>query len=315
MTTRAAAVTNCYIGATGALNVEAAITSPRVFYQDVLSAAFAATVYNQYVVDKWWNSFIPIIGPVSVCFYFQGNTTAPQGYFSWMVSSNGVHQRRAKMSETLYEFGRPPCSLWRRQHPANPQLRMGIPAQAGPWNLFALMCRMYNAHQAVVGMAIAMAAPAVGAIVLTAPCFWLHGRPRATRCSASPQCVLRHSGNDRQLSLPSSTLRRDSFDATSAGAAVVPLNWRNDNPRSSIVTNCWVGPSATDLVEALTRVRALYQDVIPVEFAATTICNYVVDKWWNDLIPIVGPASVLLYAAGATASGTGYFSLMAKWRP
>jgi hypothetical protein len=190
--------------------------------------------------------------------------------------------------------------------PANPMTRMGIPAEANKWDLFALMGRMFNAKQATIGTAIAGAAPAAGAIVLTAPWF------RFT-VPTGYTVFLRHlnislqsaGGTDTEMALCYS--ETDSF-SSSTGTATTPVNWRSDNPRSSIVTSCYAGPSAADNIEAaLTRVRAIYQDVVPATFAANA--QYVVEKWWDDLIPIIGPASVLLFLAAATTTCSATFSM------
>jgi hypothetical protein len=193
--------------------------------------------------------------------------------------------------------------------PAVPLARMGLPAAITKWDLFALGGHMFNAKQTTIGTALAGSAPAVGAIVLTAPWFRFTVPtgytvfPRHLNLSFAAA-----TGTDNEVALCYS--ETDSFDATSAGAAITPQNWRSDNPAASIVTKCYVGPSATDLVETgLTRVRALYQDVVPAIFAVEVTNQYVIDQWFDDLIPIVGPASVLLYFAGATATPTGYFSM------
>jgi hypothetical protein len=193
--------------------------------------------------------------------------------------------------------------------PANPMLRMGIPAEATAWDLFALMGRMFNAKQTTIGTALAGAAPQVAAIVLTAPWFRFTVPTGYTvfprHLNVSLQAA---TGTDNEIALCYS--ETDSFDATSAGTAITPVNWRSDNPRSSIVTSCYVGPSATDLVETgLTRVRALFQHVIPTAFGSNQTDQYVAEKWFPDMVPIIGPASVLLYLAGATATPTATFSM------
>jgi hypothetical protein len=210
---------------------------------------------------------------------------------------------------TLYEVRQDSLlALGDGNTPANPMLRMGIPIKADKWDLFALMGRMYNLSQAVVGTADITATEAVGAIVLTEP--WVRFTvptgytvfPRHLNVSLATA-----AGTANEIALCYS--ETDSF-TSNAGTVLVPVNWRNDNPRASIVTSCGIGPKGTVIVEAaLTRVRALYQDVVPSAFAVERVNQYVVDKWWEDLIPIIGPASVLLYVAAATTSSTGYFSL------
>ena len=74
--------------------------------------------------------------------------------------------------------------------------------------------------------------------------------------------------------------------------------------------SAYVGPSGGANTEgALVSPRAIYQDIVPAAFAAKATDQYVVDVWWDDLIPIIGPASVLLYFGGVDTTPTGYFSL------
>jgi hypothetical protein len=190
--------------------------------------------------------------------------------------------------------------------PANPMLRMGIPAEATKWDLFALMGRMYNLKQTTIGTAVAGSAQAAGAIVLTAPTVRFTVPtgttvfPRHLNLSFATA-----AGTDNEIALIYS--ETDSY--TSGGTAVTPLNWRNDNPRSTAVTSCYIAAGSAIVEAALTRVRALYQDVIPSAFAGAATDQYVVDKWFPDLVPIIGPASVLFFFVGATTTMTGYFSM------
>jgi hypothetical protein len=191
--------------------------------------------------------------------------------------------------------------------PANPMLRMGIPAEANKWDLFALMGRMFNVKQTTIGTALSGSTAAAGAIVLTVP--WVRFTvptghavfPRHLNIALSGA-----AGTDNEIAFVYS--ETDSY--TSGGTTLTPVNWRSDNPRSSIVTSCVIGPSGGVITEGgLTRVRALYQDVIPTAFGANQTDQYVVDKWFNDLVPIIGPASVLLYFGGATTTPAGYVSI------
>lgn len=191
--------------------------------------------------------------------------------------------------------------------PPIPQVRMGFPVEASKWDMFALMGRMYNLKQTTIGTALSGATADVAGIITTEP--WVRFTvPTGTTA------FIRHlnlsiaaaAGTLNEIALCYS--ETDSF-TSSTGVNLTPLNWRNDNPRSSVMTSVYVGASGTVNIEAvLTRVRALYQDIVPVAFGANQTDQYLLDKWWNDLIPIIGPASVLLFLAGTT-SPTGYFSL------
>jgi hypothetical protein len=208
---------------------------------------------------------------------------------------------------TLYEVRQNNLlSLGDGNVPANPMLRMGIPAEASKWDLFALMGRMFNLKQATIGTAIAGSAQAAGAIVLTAPTVRF---TVPTGTTVFPRHInlsyASAAGTDNEIALIYS--ETDSY--TSGGTAVTPLNWRSDNPRSTAVTNCYVAAGSAVVEAGLTRVRALYQDVIPTAFGANQTDQYVVDKWFPDLVPIIGPASVLFFFVGATTTSTNYFSM------
>jgi hypothetical protein len=191
--------------------------------------------------------------------------------------------------------------------PAIPLTRMGFPAESTKWDMFALMGRMYNLKQTTIGTALAGSTAAGGGIVLTVP--WVRFTV-PTGYTIFPRhlqlAVAAAAGTINEIAFCYS--ETDSF-TSSAGVALTPLNWRPDNPRASSVTNVYVGASGTVNTEAaLTRVRALYQDCIPSAFTAELVNQYTIDKWWEDLVPIIGPASVLLFMTGTTAM-TGYFSL------
>lgn len=192
--------------------------------------------------------------------------------------------------------------------PPFPQLRMGVPPVASKWDLFALQGRMFTAKQATIGTAIAGSASDNAGIVTTAPTF------RFTVPSGTT-AFIRHlnvafatmAGVDNEIALLYS--QTDSY--TSGGTAVTPLNWRSDNPRSTAVTSCVYAAGSAITEAALTNVRAIYQDVVPLAFAFATsyVVQYTIDKYFEDLRPIVGPASVLLFLSAKTTANTHYFSL------
>lgn len=188
-----------------------------------------------------------------------------------------------------------------------PQLRMGVPPVASKWDLFALQGRMFNLKQTTIGTALSGATADNGGIVLTVP--WVQFTvPSGTT-------VFPHRLN-LALETAAGTLNEiawvytQSDSYTSGGTALTPLNWRTDNPRSTAVTNCVVGPSGGVITEAaLVGVRALYQDVVPAAFAANATDQYCINVIFDDLIPVVGPASVILYLTGATTTPSGVFTL------
>jgi hypothetical protein len=191
--------------------------------------------------------------------------------------------------------------------PANPMLRMGIPAEASKWDLFALGGRMFNVKQTTIGTALSGSTAAAGAIVLTVP--WLRFTV-PTGYTVFPRhlnlAISAAAGTDNEIALCYS--ETDSY--TSGGTTLTPLNWRADGPKATIVTSCVIGPSGGVITEGgLTRVRVLFQHVIPTAFGVNQTDQYCLDKWFNDLIPIVGPASVLLFFGGATTTPAGYVSM------
>lgn len=191
--------------------------------------------------------------------------------------------------------------------PPAPLTRMGIPATLSKWDLFALGGRMFNLKQTTIGTALSGATADAASIVVTVP--WVRFTV-PTGYTVFPHhlnlSVAAATGTVMEIALAYS--QTDSF--TSGGTALTPLNWRSDNPRSTSVTKCYVGPSGGANVEAaMTNPRVLYQDIIPAAFAVQVTNQYVIDKWFLDLIPIVGPASVLLFFGGVTTTPTGYFSM------
>lgn len=191
--------------------------------------------------------------------------------------------------------------------PPVPMARMGLPAVLSKWDLFALSGRMFNLKQTTIGTALSGGTADAGGIVLTVP--WVRFTvptgytvfPRHLNLS-----VVTAAGTINELAF----IYTNSNSYTSGGTALTPQNWRTDAPASSITTNVVVGPSGGVITEAaLGTVRALYQDAIPTAFGANQTDQYNVDKWFEDLIPIVGPASVLLYWTGVTTTPSGYFSL------
>jgi hypothetical protein len=212
------------------------------------------------------------------------------------------------MSDTLFEVRQNSLlTLGDGNTPAVPLARMGFPAVSTKWDMLALAGRMFNLKQTTIGTALAGSTADAGGIVLTVP--WVRFTvptgytvfPRHMNLSLATA-----AGTDNEIAFIYTST--DSF-TSSAGVATTPLNWRPDNPRATSVTQCYIGASGSVNTEAaLVGVRALYQDVIPTAFGANQTDQYVIDKWWDDLIPIVGPASVLLFATGTTAV-TGYFSL------
>jgi hypothetical protein len=208
---------------------------------------------------------------------------------------------------TLYEVRQDSLlSLGDGNTPPNPLLRMGIPAYASKWDLFALGGRMFNLKQTTIGTVLSGATADNGGIVLTVP--WVQfSVPTGTT-------VFPHRLN-LSLETAAGTLNEiawvytqtDSY--TSGGTALTPLNWKSGGA-SSACTSAVVGPSGGVITEAaMVGVRALYQDVVPAAFAANATDQYTINYVIDDLVPVIGPASVILFLTGASTTPSGFFTL------
>lgn len=193
--------------------------------------------------------------------------------------------------------------------PPVPLARMGIPAQMAKWDLFALAGRMFNLKEGTLGTALTFSAADNAGIVLTAPSIRFTVPTGYTIFPRRLNVALIPGATSVDNEIAVAYTNSDSF--TSGGTAVTPVNWRPDNPRATIVTNCVHCSGAAITEAALGTVRALHQGIYtPAAAFATSYnlnINYTVQ--WDDLIPIVGPASFLVWISAKTAAITGYFSL------
>lgn len=191
--------------------------------------------------------------------------------------------------------------------PPQALLRMGIMPVANKWDLLALGARMFTVKQTTIGTALAGSAADNAGIVLTAPTLrfsvptGITVFPRHLNVS-----IATLAGIDNEFAL----IYTDTASYTSGGTAVTPLNLRAGGAATA-VTNCYHAAGSAIVEAALGNVRAIYQDCIPLAavFATSYTLQYTVDKWWDSFIPIVGPASVLLYLSAKTTANTHYVSL------
>lgn len=208
---------------------------------------------------------------------------------------------------TLYEVRQDSLlSLGDGNTPPNPLLRMGIPAQCSKWDIFALGGRMFNLKQTTIGTALAGATAAAGSIVLTVP--WVQFTV-PTGLTVFPRhlnlAMQEMAGTLAEIAWVYT--QTDSY--TSGGTALTPLNWKSGGAASS-VTNCVIGPSGGVITEAaLVGVRALYQDNLPATFAANATDKFCINIMIEDLVPVIGPASVIVFFGGVTTTPTGYFTM------
>lgn len=191
--------------------------------------------------------------------------------------------------------------------PPFPQLRMGVPVGADKWDLFALQGRMYNIHETTIGTPLNTGAVDNAGIVLTAP--WVRFTV-PTGVTVFPRHLNIAFEADAGTLTETALIYTTSDTYTSGGTAITVRNWRTDNPQTSAVTNAYVGPSGGAIVEGtIANPRAIYQAVVPTAFGANQTDMFVVDLWWDQLIPIVGPASVILYVTGAGTAATALYSM------
>lgn len=189
-----------------------------------------------------------------------------------------------------------------------PLARMGLPATLSKWDMFALAGRMFNAKQTTIGTALAGATADAGSIVLTVPWFRF---TVPTGYTVFPRrlnlAFATHAGTVSEIAW----IYTNSDSYTSGGTAITPCNWRTDSAApTTAVNSCVIGPSGGVITEAaLGTVRALYQDCVPAAFAANATDQYALNVLIDDLVPIVGPASVLLYFGGVTTTPSGYLSM------
>ena len=85
---------------------------------------------------------------------------------------------------TLFETRQTACSAWVTNMPANPMLRMGLPAVASKWDLLPLGGRMFNLKQTTIGTACVAPTQNAAGIILTMPGFASASRP-APRSSST----------------------------------------------------------------------------------------------------------------------------------
>jgi hypothetical protein len=192
--------------------------------------------------------------------------------------------------------------------PPQALLRMGVMPVATKWDLFALGGYMFTAKQTTIGTPLAGSAADNAGIVLTAPTFRFSVPVGTTVFPYRFNLAFATAaGVDNEIAVAYD----DTNTYTSGGTAITPLNWRTDNPRATAVTNC-VHAAGSAIVEAsLTNPRVIYQSCIPLAFAFATSYKLEDTKVieFPNLIPIVGPASFLIWVSAKTTASTSYMSV------
>lgn len=195
-------------------------------------------------------------------------------------------------------------SLGDGQTPPAPMARMGLPAIMNKWDMFALAGRMFSVSQTTVGTALTNSAANGAAIVLTVPTIRLTVPVGLTffphRLQLSYEAM---AGTANELAVVSCTSA-----STTGGLALTPVSLRQDEPVASGVTNVMSCSGAAITEGAITLVRAHWQSVEPLAFAAEA-GNKTWNICWEDLRPVVGPAAFIIYAGAVTTASTMMFTL------
>jgi hypothetical protein len=185
-------------------------------------------------------------------------------------------------------------------------LKMGMGAAATKWDLFAIAGYMFNTHETTIGTPLTGQAINAAGIVLTAPAIRLTVPSGLTvfprRLNLAVQTA---AGTLNELAVVAS--KTDSY--TSGGVALTARNWRMDDLRASGVTNLLHCSGGAIVEGALTAPRQLWTYVRPAAFGAGETWDSMTTVLWDDLIPLVGPCSLLVYLGAAGTALTYEFAL------
>lgn len=188
--------------------------------------------------------------------------------------------------------------------------KMGLAPLLTKWDFFALQGRMFNAHELVIGTALTADAAAVGAIVLTAPAFRFTVPTGTTLFPYNLDLNLVNTTGATEGEIAVVVSDGDSF-TSGATSAMVIKNWRLDDTRETSVTSAYHNTTGTALVEAgLTRPRKIYTaGQLFATAAANDQVNLNLAVRWKDLIPVIGPASVIVFMGFAGAACTFEYNM------
>ncbi len=188
-------------------------------------------------------------------------------------------------------------------------LRMGLLSLGNKWDLLALQGRMFTIFQGTIGTVTLGSAADNAGIVTTAPATRLTVPTGYTFFPHRLQYSLTMANTAVDVEIAMLYSQTDSF-TSSTGTTLVPKNLRPDNPRTSVATSVRTAGGGANLEAALTNVRIMYQRCLPLGFKFGTSYNSEIaeEYIWDDLIPIVGPASILLFFSAKTSAVSPYHS-------
>jgi hypothetical protein len=184
--------------------------------------------------------------------------------------------------------------------------KMGLQAMLSKWDHFALGGFMFNAHEPTVQTPITGGAVNAAGAVLTAPAIRFTVPSGLTVFPRKLQLAIQTAaGTLNEIGVVVS----DGDTYTSGGAAVVARNWRMDDLRASGVTNLLHCSGAAIVEAALSNPRQLATYTRPAAYTAGETFDGLTTFQWDDLIPLVGPCSFLVFLGAATTALTYTFAL------
>lgn len=209
------------------------------------------------------------------------------------------------MNDSQFEVRRTmPTRLGDQQALRAPLTSLGVPVTGSVWDYLALGGFMFNTAEPTIGTAVTGGAANAAGIVLTTPTVRLTVPSGTTvfprRLQVNYEAA---AGTVNEIAW----VATDSDSFSTGGTALTPLNWRTDNPKASVVTHVRHGGQAITET-TLGNARVLYQYVRPAAFTAGET-NDNIECVIDDLKPIVGPASVLVYVGAATTAAQVLFAM------
>lgn len=195
--------------------------------------------------------------------------------------------------------------------PPSALLRMGVLVTASKWDLFALGGKMFTLGETTVGTLITAQAADTGGIVLTAPTIRF---TVPTGTTVFPRALSIGFGAMAGTINEIAIIANNADSYTSGGTAATPVNIRTDSAAASTaVTNCKIASGSAITEAALTTPRHLYKTSHPVAMAASAGADQIwnVEVKFDDLLPIVGPASFLVYIGAANTAPTFLYAM--RW--
>ncbi len=182
-----------------------------------------------------------------------------------------------------------------------PLTPFGVPVVGTVWDQFALGGYMFNTGEPTIGTPVTAGTADAGGILLTAPAVRLTVPDGVTVFPRRIQIAYETAaGTLNEVAVVAA--EGDSF--ATGGTALTVHNWRTDNPRASVVKNVLHGATEGTLGAA----RHLYKYIRPAALTAGETHENI-DIEFDDLRPIVGPASLLVYVGAATTEATICFAM------